>query len=212
MTQRHLQAPLILALFTFMLQVTWTQPAAATEVRVTLLGQPCMLQGPYSEESLKLIHTLGPAQIYPNLSTPDVPGTEGQVQASLAKLHNIKNLPNVLDRYREQLTLRLQHQLLFLRSLQGGQPAAALLKLGKTVLKDQELKKYEIIGKKLALLTKGTPAFHSTIEDLFESFNEGIEPDPEPEFHRAIKKLKIQYNCSFEENDESPLISSPSAP
>jgi hypothetical protein len=37
-----------------------------------------------------------------------------------------------------------------------------------------------------------------TADALFEIFNEGIEADPEEEFHRAIQRMGVQYACSFE--------------
>ena len=38
-------------------------------------------------------------------------------------------------------------------------------------------------------------------DQLYDLYNEGIEADPEEEFHRAIQRMNVQYTCSFEENE-----------
>ncbi len=181
----------------------WTRPhlAAAAETHVNLLGQPCLLSGPYEDTLLKLIHSLGPAQIYPNLSHLEQPNTQDQINKALTKIQNAKPLPNLLDRYRERLIRRLQQQLRFIQALHNQTPTDSLLKLGKEMIREPELKKFDALVKRRSSQKEKSPDDPSVTEQLFEIFNESIEADPESEFHRAIKKLQIQYNCSFEESD-----------
>ncbi len=172
-------------------QTHWKRAAESSEVHVNLLGQPCLLSGPYDDSTLNLIHSLGPAQLYPNLSNLNQPtGTESIVRA-LSKIQNPKNLPALLDRYRERLTRRLQQQQRFIQAIRSKTPSVSLLKLGKEFIRGPEMKKFE------SLLKQKT----GVNEQLFEIFNDSIEPDPEADFHRAIKQLQIQYNCSFEESE-----------
>jgi hypothetical protein len=177
----------------------WPRPASAGEVHVNLLGQPCLLSGPFETPVLNLIHSLGPAQIYPNLTRLDQATTKDQITRVISKIQNAKILPPLLDRYRERLARRLQNQLKFILALQSKSPSDALLKLGREIIREPLLKKYENLLRRkpnLEILSDST-----LTEQLFEVFNEAIEPDPEAEFHRATKNLHIQYNCSFEEND-----------
>ncbi len=181
------------------------QVAQASEIHVILLGQPCLLAGPFDNTTLELVHSVGPAQIYPNFTNLNQPGTRDQVSRALLKSQNAKKLPNLLERYRERLTSRLQRQLRFIQALQGQSKIDALLKLGRGAIQGPEIKKFESI-----LKPKRGPEEENTVrpeaaEQLFELYTDAIEPDPESEFHRAIKKLQIQYNCSFEESEpESP--------
>jgi hypothetical protein len=182
----------------------WLRTASAAEVHVNLLGQPCLLSGPYDTAVLNLIHSLGPAQLYPNMNSPEQAATKEQVTRALAKIQSAKNLPPLLDRYRERLTRRLQYQLKYIQALQSRSPTESLAKLGREAIKEPALKKYENLLKRKTNSSEKAALGQIMSEQLFEIYNEAIEPDPEAEFHRAIKKLQIQYNCSFEENDPTP--------
>jgi hypothetical protein len=182
----------------------------STEVRISLLGQPCSLQGPFEENILKLIHSVGPAQIYPILNFKNISSSLAQAKKSLEKIHSISGLPTSLDRYREKLKKRLGAQVAFMTALLETQKNSkksdqnsVLLKTVDDYLQDRDLKKFESILRKNHTLEKMGPLSPDTIEALFEYFNDSIEPDPEAEFHRAIKKLGVQYVCSFEENEDS---------
>ena len=39
------------------------------------------------------------------------------------------------------------------------------------------------------------------VAQLLEAYSPGIEPDPEEEFHRAIHRINVKYQCTFEENE-----------
>ncbi|CAM6054746.1 unnamed protein product [Sphagnum tenellum] len=168
---------------------------AKTEIRVTLLGQPCTLEGPFDAEMLKAIHGIGPAQIYPTLSANNIPDSLEQSKKALDKIRANNSFHSLLDRYREKLRKRLEAQVNFLTALQKAKSTNEtnpLLKMVSLYLGPKELKSF-------AALLKKSPHFPpDTIEALLEQFNDAIEPDPETEFHRAIKKLGIQYLCVFD--------------
>jgi hypothetical protein len=177
-----------------------------TEVHVSLLGQPCLIQGPFDEAILKSIHGIGPAQIYPTLSNQNIPALLDQSRKALEKIRSTSNLHSLLDRYREKLRKRLEAQVIFmtslLQSMRTNQPAV-LLKTAGQYLQGRDLHTFESLLKKARLSEKTGQPNIETLDTLFDLFNDSIEPDPEAEFHRAIKKLGIQYICSFEENDEA---------
>ena len=160
----------------------------AAEIKVTLFGQPCVLKGPIDSVALKSIHLISPEQL---LAAQDSV-TESK-QHSLSVLNRLLKsapVPNVLDRYKERLKKRLEAQVDFFDSLdefkQTGK-AETLSALVKRRVLPKSQKEFEAILRK-------TPT-----KDLFDPFNEVIEPDPEEDFHRGIQKIKVQYVCAFDE-------------
>jgi hypothetical protein len=181
-----------------------------TEVHVSLLGQPCLIQGPFNESILKSIHSIGPAQIYPTLSLQNITSSLEQARKALEKIRSNTSLHSLLDRYREKLRKRLEAQITFMTALLQSQKFnqnSALIETAGRYLQLHEMQTFERLAKKTSPLEKPgektTRLNSENLEAMFDLFNEAIEPDPEGEFHRAIKKLGIQYKCSFEENDDA---------
>ncbi len=182
-----------------------------TEVHVTLLGQPCLIQGPFDETILKSIHSMGPAQIYPTFTSNNIPSSLEQSRKALEKIRSSSGLHALLDRYREKLRKRLEAQVAFLTALLQSQKAnknSFLLKTAGQYLQVRELQTLEGLLKKKQpssnkLSDKLGTLSTETLDVIFDLFNDSIEPDPEAEFHRAIKKLGIQYTCAFEGNEEA---------
>jgi len=180
-----------------------------TGIHITLLGQPCLLQGPLDEATLRAIHAIGPAQIYPEISTEDFKSSKEQIRKALKKLHAGTTIPSLLDRYRDKLKKRLEAQVAFFEDFEVAQKKndpQLLMKSLKRYLKSSDLQQFEKILKKLGAAPKSSSPNSSqnreTIDQAYDFYNDSIEPDPEEEFHRAIKKLDVQYTCSFEENDD----------
>ncbi len=183
----------------------WAKASPQTEIHVTLLGQPCLIEGPYDENTLRTIHGMGPAQLYPIISMDDLKASKESSKSALEKINSDPHLPLQLDRYKNKLSKRLMAQIDFLSSLENLEKNHELpkfLNLIKKYLKISDLKRVETILKKIKNLSKISPQYRDGIEQIFDSYNDGIEPDPEEEFHRAIKKLNVQYTCSFEESGE----------
>ncbi|NBU21589.1 hypothetical protein EBS43_09330 [bacterium] len=184
---------------------SWSKMTQDEEIKVTLLGQPCDLSGPFSKVQLKAIHSIGPAQLYPNLSPPNLPDTEKNARKALSTLTQTKHLPPAFDRYKQNLSQRLNAQIEFLHALNESQKAlntSPLLKIMEIYTKDKNSKLYEQAAKRLSGVDLRAPQSSQVIEEFFDLFNEEIAPDPEHEFHRALKKLNIQYKCSFEESED----------
>ena len=170
---------------------------------MTLLGQPCILQGPFDEPTLKKIHAIGPAQVYPNLSASDLGLSARDARNSLTKVRSFQGLPPVFDGYQKRLSKRLEAELAFLNGLETFQKVhqtQPLFDIAKIHVRSKNLKDFEALLKKLKLSSNlGAPQYKALMEQLLDSYNESIEADPEEEFHRALKRLKIKYVCSFEE-------------
>jgi len=205
---------LIVVLFSTISLSSWAAAAPQKEIHVTLLGQPCLLQGPFDESTLKLIHSFGPAQLYPTLSPLEYSRSREEAKSTLAKLRNSGGLPALFDRYKEKLIRRLDAQVAFLEGFEETRapqaakkpPSANLLtQIGRRYLQGQGLKSFETLTHKLIATKSMSPAYRELAEQLFEIFNDNIEKDPEEDFHHAIKKLNVQYMCSFEvESEEEP--------
>lgn len=169
-------------------------------IRVTLFGQPCLLEGPTSEAVLKTIHSISPEQVYP---TFEPGGKSAKVKAALEKLRAGKDVPNGLDLYREQLTKRLEAQTAFLKALEESQQqkkAEPLLMGTKVFFSEAKYKSFETAAKRLESGLNASQR-KEVLEQLFNSFGETLPSDPEEEFHKAIHRMKVQYICSFEPSD-----------
>jgi hypothetical protein len=169
-----------------------TTPQA--EVHVVLLGQACLLQGPLDEATLRLIHSIGPAQLYPQTSDLTSPEFEKQLKLGLEKIKSA-TLPSAFDRYREKAIQRFNLQIEFIS--QYRKTPKGLLSLAKKYLKQDELKSIE------TRIKKGTDA-QSDLQSALatEIFEEATQKlDPEPDYHRANKRLDVKYTCSFEEEN-----------
>jgi hypothetical protein len=180
----------------------WAAATRSATIHVSLFGQPCDLQGPVDEPTLKLIHSLSPEQLYP---PQDTPLSSEPTRRALDRLKAATHVPAALDLYRERLSKRLEAQLAFLNgvdSYRKDHKLAALLAAGRAYLSGKRQRDFEASLKKAEAAR--TLAGRGGFDPIFDSYNEGIEADPEEEFHRAIQRLKVQYACSFEEGGEGP--------
>jgi hypothetical protein len=176
--------------------------APLTEIRVTLFGQPCLLQGPLDEASLKTIHAISPEQLFPNaqqnLTTEQIKRAQSRLQAS--------KLPSFLDRYRERLSRRLEALLGFYGGLEAARKArkaAPLIAGAHKRVPAKRAKEFESLAHKLdGIKDFDSDRAREIADQLFDIYGEGIEADPEEEFHRAIQRANVQYTCSFEENGD----------
>jgi hypothetical protein len=173
------------------------QANAETEMKVTLFGQPCVLRGPLDLAQLKAIHSISPEQVYPPITEVYTPEP---TRKALEKLKKSEPTPPALDRYREKLKARLEAQLELLNALENSKKlkeTAPMIAAAKAHLQAKRLKDFEMIVAKA-----GPSPKQEQLDQLFENYNEGIEPDPEEEFHKAIRKINVHYVCSFEEESE----------
>jgi hypothetical protein len=184
---------------TLALPLAQASKSPLTEIRVSLFGQPCVLQGPLDEKSLRAIHSLSPEQLYPSLEGAL---SAAPIRRALEKLRNATGLPSSLDRYRDRLAKRFEAQVEFLEALETAKKttqstalSTALKAVAKKHLSAKRFQEFES-QMKTALRSRDSS------DVLFETFNEGIEADPEDEFHKTIHRMNIQYTCTFEDLSE----------
>ncbi len=205
------QIHLLLTVLICMSASSWARnalPAKAateTEIHVTLLDRPCLLKGPFDEITLKAIHAIGPDQI-PNIFYPVPQHSKEQIKNALEKIRSSKNLSSlldhdsILDRYRDKQRKRLEAEIALLEGLETQQKthtSALLLAAGNQFLSGPEHQNFINAVKKLDG-NKKSAQNQKLVEQIFNIYDDGIERDPEEEFHRAIKKMKVEYTCSFE--------------
>lgn len=181
--------------------------AQLTRINVTLLGQTCLLQGPVEEGTLKAIHALGPAQLYPNLVLSEPKSAKNQIKHALSKLQSgsAPQLPSqmalLLKPYREKLINRLEAQLAFLEAAElvnKSHDPQPLQNLEAKFFKKPDTRSFEAALKKLKGPIKGPNHYQEIMDQIFDTYNDEIEPDPENAFHKAIEKVEIQYRCQSE--------------
>jgi hypothetical protein len=171
------------------------------QIKVTLFDQPCILQGPVDEATLKTIHSISPEQIHPTFSLNE---SSTSVKSCLDKLRAIKEVPSALDTYREQLTKRLEAEAAFLKGIEAVnkyQKSEGLIAPTKSFLPAAKQKTFEALASKLEAKNLSPAQRKETIQNLFNTYSDAMPTDPEEEFHRAIHKLKVQYVCTFEGNE-----------
>jgi hypothetical protein len=170
------------------------------EIQVTLFGQPCTMSGPYSRKSLTLLHEISPEKLPPDL-------TLEQMKHVRAKTNDLKGMPMVIEQYRDHLRKRLSAKIAF---------AEAITQAEKSKNTRQSLDNF-LTNIKEHLSPLAYPEFATTTKKAFEAggavwnnafvaplrerFENAIQPDTEEEFHNAIRVAKIQYVCTFDDND-----------
>jgi hypothetical protein len=178
--------------------------AYAGSIRVTLFGQPCKLEGPLDPAVLKAVHAVSPEQASPGFSAEDAlkPATAGLLKGAVSKVSSAsaKKIPASLDRYREKLVKHLESQAAFAVAVQAAvksRKPGSFLKALPAASAQKPGERLETLARKLET-EKGD--LTETVNQLFDAYSEGVEPDPEEEFHRTIRKMGIKYVCSFEES------------
>ncbi|MFN7684038.1 MAG: hypothetical protein ACK5QT_01320 [Oligoflexia bacterium] len=170
-------------------------PAQAGSIQVMLFGQPCQLQGPasVSDSQLKAIHQISPEQTPLSDSLP-------VLQNSIEKLKLSPDLPQGLARYFEQRSKAARVRVVFEEGVQAARKTRSGEQFAKTIQPLISPKKLKPLVKAFERALKAGNA-PSEWEQLRFDFAEASEPDGEEEFHRALRKLKVSYHCSFESFD-----------
>jgi hypothetical protein len=162
--------------------------AAPKELRITLFGTPCLLRGPFDEAMLMRIHSISPSELEP-------PESRQLALKHVERLKGAQPLPQALDHYRNTQIKRLGAQADFFEALEKARKnkkVDALIAVGKKHFKSKDRKAYEAAASKFRAKEGGA--------QLLETFRDGIEPDPQEEFHRVTRQLGIEYVCVFEED------------
>ena len=169
------------------------------EITVSLFGQPCLLSGPIEKNILRTIHSISPAQVYPE---PGTAVSSDFLRKAIDKVKTANNVPPQLDGYRERLTKRLESQLVLANGLSAAKKAGKsepLVAATKTYIPSRRLKEFETLARKL----DGKKGDAELEGQIFLLFSEMVEADPEEDFHKAIQRMSVRYTCDFADEGES---------
>jgi hypothetical protein len=163
----------------------------AAETKVRLFDQDCQLSGPLSVAQLRGIHSIGPEQL------PD-PTRLDQASKHLERITTIKGLPAAFDEYRDRLAKRLKPQVKFFQLWNEARKKGsndALLAHFKLELSDSRFSEVS----KLLEVKEWRSNQDSTAEIYFAT----LEEYPQEVFFKSLTRLKIRYQCSFDEGEQS---------
>ena len=174
--------------------------ASAGAVQVMLFGQPCQLQGPagLGEAQLKAIHQISPEQ------TP-LSDSLQNLQSSLERLNQTAEVPEAIKRYTERRTKAAQARIAFEEALQSARKSRNGELFAEAIRPWVHPRRLKAMTSRFekALKAGNSP---SAWEQIRSDFAEIAGPDGEEDFHRALRKLKVVYQCSFEsfEDEQHP--------
>ncbi len=178
-------------------------PAFADEIKVSLFGQPCTMNGSFPKATLTLIHEISPEKIPPE-SSVDL------MKKIRSKTILVKSVPFPIEQYRDHLRKRLSAKIAFEEALiaskksKGKDPKreiGSFLKNLKEHIPTLQYPTFETTTQKAFEennFTWSTPF----IESLRERYDGSIQPETEEEFHKAIRTVKIQYVCVFDDGSD----------
>lgn len=168
--------------------------ATNQSISVSLFGQTCQLSGPFESRILKTIHSISPEQM-------PRPQSLTEATQQQRKMRNLAGLPAAFQKY----TQKTEKQLTVIQEIFGAYEEAKanrradrLLEFGKSRLTPRALAELQSWSKKLE--GKG-PLPSLSADSLYLWFESAIGPTVEEEFHATLRKLKVDYQCSFEDSD-----------
>ena len=179
----------------------------AAEIKVQLFGQPCLLTDSdpsatthLTETQLKTIHTVSPEQLPP-------PTSADEARKLKTKILSAGKLPTSLDRYRDLILKRIDGLLAFFQAaskFKQNKNTTQLLTALKPHLNEKRVKNLEREMKKYEGKTtvKITEPMLEEMRDYYEENSNFPATTVEEEFHRAIARINVRYQCTFEEISE----------
>lgn len=176
-------------LWAFMSFLSWGQRSGEVSIPVRLFESKCTLSGPkarFSASDLAQIHELSPERVL-TFTTADA------AQASLIKLTKLKPPTPELEAYVSQARTYAERVSQFLEgteALRADKNREKFLSaLSGKLTRRQKTHLEEIAGRVLA---------GEETDILIASFGETLGAAPDEEFHRSIRRMKINYNCVFD--------------
>lgn len=111
-----------------------------------------------------------------------------------------------LQSYREQQVRRVQSWIAFHRAMASARKTGAgenfLENIREHLLKSK-LKDFESRAREMMKTSQPGKPWSPLLQDrLTMLFDDSIVPDPEEDFHRAIRQSKIVYSCDFDSHSE----------
>ena len=166
--------------------------AGAVQVQVMLFGQPCSLDGPseFSGSQLRSIHQVSPEQ------TP-LSDSAAALRASLERIQSAGDLPAAFVKYRDQRKSRLDARLKFEEAVAKAHRSGDANAFSESTRSLLHARRHPLLVKKLQAALRAGPSQRAW-DEVRDYFVEFAGLDGEEDFHRTLRRLKIQYHCSFE--------------
>ena len=177
----------------FLMAHAHAKQPAKNEIPVTLFGQNCTLEGPYTKDVLKMIHEISPEKLPPTLSTD-------QMKKIRQKISKLKPTHPAIDTYKDHLSKRLAAMIAFSENIKGTQNLEIFIKNVKEHVLDLQFESFKQEAKKISDKSKGKWD-ESFKQELKLKYDTVIQPDTEEEFHRAARQANLQYICNFDEGE-----------
>lgn len=169
--------------------LAWSQRSGEVSIPVRLFESKCTLSGPksrFSVEDLTRIHDLSPEKTL-TFSTSDA------AKDSVVRLDRLKAPAPELESYLSQsrvYALKLSEFLQKAEALKTDKNKERFLaELSAKLTRRQRRHLEDLASRVLA---------GEETEVLIASFGETLGVAPDEEFHRAIRRMKINYNCVFD--------------
>lgn len=194
MKNKALKIKQLLAVVIFLMNTPVVFAAKKNEIPVTLFGQNCSLEGPYSKDVLKMIHEISPEKISPTL-------TVDQMKKMRTKIAQVKNVHPLIESYKDHLSKRLAALIAFAESIKSTKDIDSFLKNVKEHISVLQYENFKSEAQKI--LEKSKNKWDETFkQELKLKYETVIEPETEEEFHRATRQASVQYICNFDEGTE----------
>ena len=201
---RHMK-PVMTTLFLFILvPLAHAADKKVSEIKVELFNQPCLLQGPADQSVLRQIHAISPEQLFPpNLEKASAKNQHDTFRKSLRYIKTNVKLPQEFQKYTQRMERRLETFVALFNGLEKMKKTQNTKELAAAVLPHFQNKNSAEFTKIVNELKPNLKEIsNDTLETLKESIKNGIEPDSEEDFHKALLRAGIQYNCAMDEKSD----------
>lgn len=175
--------------------------AKKQEIKVTLFGQSCMMNGPFQKSTLQWIHDISPEKLPPEL-------TLDQMKKVRSKLASPTSVSPEIDLYRDHLRKRVSARIAFAEAVREAKKKGNNAKSFDTFMVNVkehinpiQLSSFETSMRKV-FAERSLTWNDEWVGVLKERYEGVIQPETEEEFHKAIRKANVQYSCDFDESSD----------
>jgi hypothetical protein len=201
---RHMNTGMITTLIAFWIASAHAADKKMSEIKVELFNQPCLLQGPADLSVLRQIHAISPEQLFPpSHDKASVKNQQDTFRKSLRYMKSNVKLPQEFQKYTQRMERRLEAFVaLFdgLEKMKKTQNTKELITAVGSHFQNKTGNEFTKIVNELKPNLKEVS--NDTLDTLKQAIKNGIEPDSEEDFHKALLRAGIQYNCAMDEKSD----------
>lgn len=201
---RHMNMLVITLSIFFLVNSAIAADKKVSEIKVELFNQPCLLQGPADLSVLRQIHAISPEQLFPpSLEKGSIKAQQETFKKNLRYLKTNVKLPQEFQKYTQRMERRLEAFVALFDGLEKMKKSQNTKELAVALAPHFQNKNGEEFSKIVTELKPNLKEVsNDTLDTLKQSIKNGIEPDSEEDFHKALLRAAIQYNCSMDEKSD----------